>query len=99
MLCCSWEFNASLKQDLERYVSRNFKRNEILDFVKQDYLYYKWSLRSLARWLKTFGISYSDILVPVEKVARAVFKEINGPGALQRLKRLDFLEHIDIGGD
>ena len=60
MLRCSWEFSASLKHDLESYVSRNYKRNEMLDFVKRDYPYYKWSLRSLARRLKTFSISYSD---------------------------------------
>ena len=40
MLHCSWEFNVSLKHDLESYVSRNFKRNEMLGFVKRDYLYY-----------------------------------------------------------
>lgn len=73
-------FGATPKHNLERYVSRKFKRNEILDFVKRDYPYYKCSLRSLARWLKTFGRSYGDTSVPVEKVARAVFKEINGPG-------------------
>ena len=37
----------------------------------------------MGRWLKKFSTSYSDTLVPVEKVARAVFEEINGPGALQ----------------
>ena len=71
-------FGATPKHNLERYVSRKFKRNEILDFVKRDYPYYKCSLRSLARWLKTFGRSYGDTSVPVEKVARAVFKACQG---------------------
>ena len=36
----------------------------------------------MTRQLKTFSISYSDISVQIEKVTRAVFKEINGPGTL-----------------
>ena len=33
--------------------------------------------------LKTFSISYSDTSVPIEKVTRVVFKEINGLGTLR----------------
>ena len=36
----------------------------------------------MTRRLKTFSISYSDTSVPIEKVTRAVFKELNGPGIL-----------------
>ena len=43
-----WEDDADLRNDLEKYVLKNFKREEILDFVKRDYPNYAWSLGTLS---------------------------------------------------
>ena len=32
-----WEDDADSRNDLEKYVLKNFKREEILDFLKRDY--------------------------------------------------------------
>ena len=44
-----WEDDCELKDDLQKYVSKNLKREEILDFVKRDYPNYSWSLGTLSR--------------------------------------------------
>lgn len=36
-----------LKNDLEKYVLRNFSRKKVLDFVARDYPQYAWSLGTL----------------------------------------------------
>jgi hypothetical protein len=49
-----------LKADLANYVRQNLKRSEILDFMKQDYVQYNWSLATLNRRLRFFDIRYID---------------------------------------
>ena len=71
-----------LKQDLEKYVQRNLRRKEILDFMNAEYPMYAWSIRSLSRRLKHFGIKYTDYGIELEDVKQAVRKELDGPGAL-----------------
>ena len=44
-----WQENKDLKHDLEEYVKQNMKRNELLDFVREQYPMYAWSLRTLCR--------------------------------------------------
>ena len=55
-----WEDDDSLKNDLKRYVAQKLQRTEVLDYVKRDYSFYKWSMRTLDRRLRDFGIYYND---------------------------------------
>ena len=56
MASSSWKDDEELKTDLEKYVSQNLKRSEILDFVKRDFPEYAWSIATLDRRLLQFGI-------------------------------------------
>ena len=78
----AWKGDLELKEDLKKYVSQSFKREEILSFVNRDYFCYTWSVRSLDRRLRHFGIFYSDKDVTVEDVKQAVAEELDGPGKL-----------------
>jgi hypothetical protein len=77
-----WEDDCELKDDLQKYVSKNLKREEILDFVKRDYPNYSWSLGTLSRRLKHFNIKYVNHAITVEAVETAVRQELDGPGQL-----------------
>ena len=77
-----WKGDVELKKDLKKYVSQSFKREEILSFVHSDYSCYTWSIRSLDRRLRHFGIFYCDKDVTVEDVKQAVAEELDGPGNL-----------------
>ena len=77
-----WEDDENLKDDLERFVVENFRRKEVLDFVKRDYPQYAWSLGTLDRRLAHFGIKYINYDVDIDQVEAAVREEINGPGQL-----------------
>lgn len=77
-----WQNDAGLKEDLEKYVRKNFRRNEVLDFIRADYPMYAWSLRSLARRLQYFDIKYTDYEVTVGEIQEAVQEELQGPGKL-----------------
>ena len=79
---CDWKEDVNLKKDLETYVKKNLKRKEVLDFAKEKYPLYEWSLRTLCRWLNYFGIKYIDYSIDVAEVENAVRKEITGPGRL-----------------
>ena len=63
-------------------MSVGYKRTEILSFVSRDFPQYPWSLRSVDRRLRHFGIYYTDHNVDVEDVQQAVAKELDGPGKL-----------------
>jgi hypothetical protein len=73
-----WQEDENLKDDLQRYVMENFRRKEILDFVKRDYLEYAWSLGTLDRRLAHFCIKYIDYNADVHEIEAAVREEING---------------------
>ena len=75
-----WKINEDLRSDLDKYVRENIKKCEILDFVKRDYPDYPWSMPTLSRRLKHFGIKYINYETPLEAVTDAVSKELNGPG-------------------
>ena len=77
-----WKEDNQLENDLRKYVSQNFKRSEILDFVQRDYPEYTWSTATLDRRLRHFGIYYINYDTPVAAVADAVHKELEGPGKL-----------------
>ena len=76
----AWHENESLIDSLKRYVKQNLKRIEIIDYMKRDFPKYPWSLSTLARRLKHFGISYIDKEVDLQQVISAVQKELEGPG-------------------
>ena len=78
----AWKDDQELIQDLKSYVAQNFKRLEVLDFVKRDYSHYEWSLPTLARRLKEFDIKYIDYTTDIDTVREAVSKEMDGPGKL-----------------
>ena len=58
------------------------KRIEIVDFLKRDYLQYPWSLPTLARRMKFFGIKYIDKTINIDTIKTAVQNELEGPGKL-----------------
>ena len=53
-----WKEDNQLEQDLGEFVAQNLKRAEILDFVQQKFLQYHWSIATLDRRLRYFGIHY-----------------------------------------
>ena len=78
----SWKSSSKLEEDLKKYVAANMQRLEILDFMKKNYCIYKWSLRTLDRRLRHFGINYIDRDVPLDVAREAVRKELDGPGVM-----------------
>jgi len=77
-----WTEDEYLEKALCKYVKEGLKREEILDFVVRDFREYAWSLRTLDRRLRYFGISFTDRNVTVDQVKTAVRKELDGPGQL-----------------
>ena len=78
----TWRSDAKLREDMETYVSRGLRREEILDFLVRDFPQYAWSLRTLDRRLREFDIHFSDTRISVEEVKEAVKNELDGPGCL-----------------
>lgn len=92
----SWKDDCDLSTDLKQYVQQLLSRNEILSFMKRDYPSYSWSVRSLDRRLRFFGIYYSDGNISVDEVKNAVQEELNGPGKLlgyRSMQRKVRIEH------
>ena len=67
-----WKDDTCLHSILQNLVKQNLKRSEILNYVEKDFSQYNWSLRTLARRLQFFGISYSDPKIKVESVKKAI---------------------------
>ena len=78
----TWQEDEALEEDLQLYVSKNLKREEMLDFLPERYPMYAWSLRTLARRLNHFNIRYVERNTTLEEVEEAVRAELNGPGKL-----------------
>ena len=78
----AWWEDLKLREDMERYVRQGYKREEPLDFLRQDFPMYAWSICSLDRRLRCFEIYYNNPEVSVEEVKDAVKKELEGPGKL-----------------
>jgi hypothetical protein len=78
----NWENDEEMRQDLEKYVWQNLRRQEILDFMIADYPMYAWSICSLSRRLQHFDIKYTNYSIELEDVKKAVKKELDGPGVL-----------------
>ena len=52
----AWKEDSQIKEDLQKYAGQLFKREEILRFVMRDYSCYTWSVHTLDRRLRRFGI-------------------------------------------
>ena len=78
-----------MEQDLKTYVSQNLKRSEVLDFMQRDFPQYNWSLATLDRRLRHFGIHYIYYDTPLAVVSDAVQKELEGPGRLLGYRALN----------
>ena len=76
-----WEQDEDLQNDLEHYVKQNFKRTEVLDFMRLKYPIYAWSLSTLSRRLEFFDIKYIDREIDYDELERAVTNELDGPGS------------------
>lgn len=61
-----------LEQDLRKYVAQNLKRSEVLDFVKEDFPKYTWSVATLNRCLRFYGIHYINYDTPLAEVSAAL---------------------------
>ena len=77
-----WKDDGDLQVDLRTYVKQNLRRQEILDFVKEKYPNYRWSLRTLCRRLSYFDIKFIDYDTNLGSIEQAVRKEMDGPGRL-----------------
>ena len=75
-----WMEDDQLEQYLETYISQNLKRSDVLDFMKRDFPQYNWSLATLDRHLRHFGIHYIYYDTPLAVVSDVVQKELEGPG-------------------
>ena len=78
----SWKEDDLLKRAMQTYVQQGLKREEAIDFLRDDFPQYAWSIRTLDRRLRHFGVYYNDNTVSVEDVEEAVKKELEGPGKL-----------------
>ena len=61
-----------LKEALNEFVRQGLRRDEILDYMVRDFPDYAWSIRTLDRRLRYFGIFYTDVDVTVEQVEQVV---------------------------
>ena len=78
----SWKEDDLLKRAMHTYVQQGLKREEAIDFLREDFPQYAWSIRTLDRRLQHFGVYYNDNTVSVEDVEETVKKELEGPGKL-----------------
>ena len=54
----SWKDDMFRKEEMFKYVKHSLQREEILDFLTRDFTQYAWSLRTLDRRLRYFGILF-----------------------------------------
>ena len=74
--------DTELKSDLLSFVTKNWRKKEILDLRKAKYSAYAWSERTRTRRLQYFDIKFTDYDVDVEEIKTAVREEIEGAGQL-----------------
>ena len=78
----NWKHDERSKETLEEYSRQGLQRTEILSFVTRDFGDYTWSLRTLDRRMREFGIYRTDKTVTEEDLRTAVQKELDRPGKL-----------------
>ena len=57
-------------------------RSEILSFMKRDFSQYAWSLRTLDRRMREFGLYRTDRTVTEDALRNVVKEELDGSGKL-----------------
>ena len=77
-----WIEDHELENFIRCMVARNLRRAEILDFLQRDFPQYAWSLGTLSRRMKHFGIKFIDYNRTVDEVREAFQAEKKGPGQL-----------------
>ena len=78
-----WKNDDILEEELTRlYCWEGLKREDFLSYVEWDFPEYPWSLTSLCRRLRYFGIYKNDRRITVEEVMDAVSDELDGPEQL-----------------
>ena len=77
-----WKEDERLKENLEEYSRQGLLRSEILSFMKRDFSQYAWSLRTLDRRMREFGLYRTDRTVTEDALRNAVKEELDGPGKL-----------------
>ena len=68
-------------------------RSEILSFMKRDFSQYAWSLRTLDRWMREFGLYRTDRTVTEDALRNVVKEELDGSGKL--LGTMPWLTKLD----
>ena len=77
-----WKDDAELEEKMRQFVMQNFRRCEMIDFLERDFLQYAWSMITLSRRMKHFGIKYIEYEIALEDVRAALRTENIGPGQL-----------------
>ena len=70
----SWKEDTRLADEMRKYVQQGLTRQEMMSFLKRDFSQFSWSIRTLDRWLRHFGIFYTDKTVSLNEVREAVAK-------------------------
>ena len=71
-----------LKEQCRRTFNKALNAKKRSIFLREDFPQYAWSIRTLDRRLRHFGVYYNDNTVSGEDVEEAVKKELEGPGKL-----------------
>lgn len=78
----NWNEDTELSNKIKKYVEQGLKRREMLDFLKKEFPFYPWSIRTLDRRMRYFGIYYMDQNLTLDDIKQAVKTELDGPGKL-----------------
>ena len=71
----NWKHDERLKETLEEYSRQGLQRTEILSFVTRDFGDYTWSLRTLDRRMREFGIYIERIKQSLKKILELLCKK------------------------
>ena len=71
-----WKEDERLKENLEEYSRQGLLRSECMELA------YAWSLRTLDRRMREFGLYRTDRTVTEDALRNAVKEELDGPGKL-----------------
>ena len=70
----SWKEDTRLADEIRKYVEQGLTCQEMMSFLTRDFRQYEWSIRTLDRRLRHFGIFYTDKTVSLNEVREAVAK-------------------------
>ena len=70
----SWKEDTRLADKMRKYIQQGLTHQEMMSFLTCHFSQYTWSIRTLDRWLRHFGIFYTDKTVSPNEVRDAVAK-------------------------